>query len=335
MGPSRSATITDVAAAAGVSPAAVSKVIRNAYGVSPAMRERVLSAIELLDYRPNSAARALRGASFTIGFAVPQLGNDFFTQLIKGAFESLTDTGYQLMIAPESSATRTTHTLDALVDRQVDGIIAVSPVATAEWLERLATRVPLTMIGRHAQSRRYDTVVGNDRRGANLVMDHLLELGHRRIAHLTGDWVVASTSPTDTHGIRYQTYLARMRERGLTPFDIRTDASEEGAAAVVSELIASKDRPTAIFAGNDTLALGALRAIAETDVKIAIAGYDDVRLASHPRISLTTVDQFGEDIGRTAARLLLERMLGQRSEPVHHEVDPVLRVRTSTFPAAG
>ena len=93
-------SISDVALEAGVSKAAVSKVIRNAYGVSPAMRERVETAIERLEYRPLHAARVMRGASFTIGFEVPHLGNDFFTQITEGAASKLAGSGYQLIIAP-------------------------------------------------------------------------------------------------------------------------------------------------------------------------------------------------------------------------------------------
>lgn len=332
MGTSRSATIDDVAAAAGVSRAAVSKVIRNAYGVSPAMRERVATAIETLDYRPRTAARALRGKNFTIGFAIPQMGNDFLTQLINGALAALTGTGYQLIIAPDSSEVPSTKMLDALEDRQVDGIISVSPVTTPEWLERFASRVQLVSIGRHHPSLAYDTVTGDDHAGAELVMDHLFELGHQRIVHLTGDYVRTSAKPTDPHGIRLETYFARMHEHGLDPVVARTGPAEEQAAAVTAELIASADRPTAIFAGNDTLAIGALRAIDQAQTDIAVVGYDDIMLASHPKISLTTVDQFGPEMGGVAARLLMERMAG-RTDAVHHQVQPVLRVRDSTFAA--
>ena len=111
---------------AGVSRAAVSKVIRNAYGVSPAMRKRVEAAIEELGYRPRVAARAMRGASFTIGFEIPSMGNDFFRQVVEGAATSLAASGYQLIIAPGLGYLSGTSVLDALVDRQVDGIIATS-----------------------------------------------------------------------------------------------------------------------------------------------------------------------------------------------------------------
>src|SRR5690349_16399965 len=131
----RRPSISDVALAAGVSKGAVSKVIRNAYGVSPAMRERVEAAIEQLGYRPRVAARVMRGASFTIGFEVPHLGNDFFTQVTEGATSKLAGSGYQLIIAPGLGYLSGSAVLDALVDRQVDGIIAIASDVEPAWLE--------------------------------------------------------------------------------------------------------------------------------------------------------------------------------------------------------
>jgi LacI family transcriptional regulator len=147
--PGRAATIEDVARQAGVSRAAVSKVIRNAYGVSPAMRERVNAAIEQLDYRPRVAARAMRGSSFTLGIEMPHLGNPFFTKVVAGATAALRGTGYQLIIAPaDLDGEEGVRALGALADRQVDGIVAISPLVSPEWLERLATRVPVVTIAR-------------------------------------------------------------------------------------------------------------------------------------------------------------------------------------------
>ena len=144
----RAATIEDVAREAGVSRAAVSKVIRNAYGVSPAMRERVTAAIDALDYRPRVAARAMRGSSFTLGIEMPHIGNPFFTKVVAGATAALQGTDYQLIIAPaDIDGEEGVRAIGALADRQVDGIVAISPLVAPEWLERLATRVP----GGHAR----------------------------------------------------------------------------------------------------------------------------------------------------------------------------------------
>ena len=176
----------DVARAAGVSRAAVSKVIRDAYGVSPAMRERVNTAIDTLGYRPRISARGMRGSTFTLGIEIPDFFNPFFQKVVAGATAALSGGPYQLVIAPADPAHADgSRAIQGLADRQVDGVVAVSPMVDPEWLEELAARLPLVMLGRHDKSRNYDTIVGDDAAGTRMAMEHLLDLGHRNIAHLT------------------------------------------------------------------------------------------------------------------------------------------------------
>jgi LacI family transcriptional regulator len=322
-------SISDVALAAGVSRAAVSKVIRNAYGVSPAMRERVEVAIEDLGYRPRVAARSMRGSSFTIGFETPEVANDFFAQVVEGAARSLAGSKYQLIIAPSLGNLSGTSVLDALVDRQVDGIIAISSNVTADWLEQLGKQVPLVAIGRHEPSQEYDTVTGDDRAGVNLVMDHLLALGHEGIAHLT----VRPHTERESHAVRMATYRDRMRQAGLEPVVVYAQSSEQDAYETATTLLERTEPPTAIVAGHDTLAIGVLRAVADLglDAKsVSVVGYDNIHLARHPLISLTTVDQFGAEFGVRAIDLLMQRIRHERRAPQHPQLDPRLRVRTSS-----
>jgi LacI family transcriptional regulator len=336
--PRRAATIEDVAREAGVSRAAVSKVLRNAYGVSEGMRTRVQDAMEQLNYRPSVAARAMRGSSYTLGIEIPEFANQFFTKVIAGATAALRSTPYQLIIAPADSTgpddelvSEGRHAIEALVDRQVDGIVAVSPLVTQEWLERQAERVPVVMLGRHDDSANYDTVMGDDLEGARLVMEHLFELGHRRIAHLTRDETVARLGLGTPHALRLQCYVDIMTASGREEFMRveRTAKDEKSAYAATVDMLGTGDQPTAIFAGNDELAIGALRAIAEAGADISVAGYDDVPLAAHPLVSLTSVDQSGEKMGERAVQMLLERIAG-RTEPKNELFTPVLRARGST-----
>jgi LacI family transcriptional regulator len=324
-------SISDVALEAGVSKAAVSKVIRNAYGVSPAMRERVESAIDRLAYRPRVAARVMRGASFTIGFEVPHLGNDFFTQVTEGAAAKLAGSGYQLIIAPGLDYLSGASVLDALVDRQVDGIIAISSDVEPEWLERLAAHIPLVVLGRHDRSLGYDTITDDDAAGVDLVMDHLFALGHQRIAHLTID------PPTEMapQAHRLAAYGDSMERAGLEPQVVFSKAAEHDAYDTARAFLEVSPPPTAIFAGNDTLAIGVLRAVADrgwTAADVSVVGYDDIDLADHPLISLTSVDQFGIDMGKTAIDLLMQRIRDGRTEPTHQLIRPELRVRCSSGP---
>ncbi|WP_281731452.1 LacI family DNA-binding transcriptional regulator [Microbacterium galbinum] len=333
----RRPSLADVAKHAGVSEGAVSKVIRKAYGVSPAMQERVQKAIEELNYRPRTGARGMRGQTFTIaiGSEMPQLGNDFFTQVTSGAARKLGGSGYQLIIAPSLDGTDDADqkVLDALVDRQVDGIIAISLDVGLPFLDRLAEYVPMVLLGRHDDPQNYDTVTNDDQAGATLAIEHLLELGHRRIAHLTVRPTESTEASLPPHAIREATYSRIMQERKLTSQVIYSDASESSAHSVASSLLDSDDAPTAIFAGNDTLAIGALRAVAErglTAQDVSVVGYDNIELASHPLVSLTTVDQYGFTTGEKAIELLMERISGERTSPRHVRLDPALVARSSS-----
>jgi LacI family transcriptional regulator len=332
------ATIQDVALHAGVSRAAVSKVIRNAYGVSASMRERVTAAIEELDYRPSVAARAMRGSSYTLGVEVPSLDNAFFNRIVTGASTALEGTRYQLVVAPVQSdfGDDGLRAIEALVDRQVDGLIAVSPVVSHAWLERQSTRIPIVMLGRHDASVGYDTVTNDDVAGTDLLMDHLFALGHRRIVHLTESSQVTHRLAEAPHFVRRVRYEQRMREAGLESETriVHVDAARSDARVRSLELFRSPDRPTALFAGNDSLALGALWARSDAGLdasELSIVGYDDIEIAAHPGVSLTTIDQHGETLGARSVELLLERIAG-RTEAVHFEVDPVLRARGSSAP---
>ena len=327
--PAKRPSISDVAAAAGVSRAAVSKVIRNAYGVSPGMRKRVEAVIEELNYRPLAGARALRGSSFTIGLEIPHLSNDFFNQVASGAATSLAASKYQLMVAPGLGYASATLVLDALLDRQMDGIITISSLVEADWLEHLGHRVPVVLLGRHEQPHSYDTVTGDDVAGANLAMDHLSGLGHRHIAHLT----IRPPTPLSPHAARLKTYSTRMAEAGVEPIVTYAETEDEAYDAA-RDLLASDRCPTAFFAGHDSLAIAVLRAVGDAgrSSKISVVGYDNIDLAQHPFISLTTIDQFGHDMGAAATELLMERLRDDRTEPRHIQIAPRIRIRNSTCP---
>lgn len=328
----RPATIEDVAARAGVSRAAVSKVLRNAYGVSDRMRERVTYAMTELNYRPRIAARAMRGRTYTIGVEIPDLGNQFFTRIVDGAAKALAGSPYQIIIAPAEHGSREgLKAIEALVDRQVDAVLAVSPRVDQDALERVAATTPVVMLGRHDDDASYDTVVGDDVAGTRALMSHLFELGHRRIAHLTID--EPSYRARSPHSIRLQTYLDEMGARGLGDQTrvIRIEEEQGAASAAARAAMDADPSLTAIFAAHDELAIGALRAVSEAGAHVSVAGYDDVQIASHPALALTTVRQPGDEMGARAIQLMMERMQG-RCEPVHENFVPELMVRSSTFP---
>ncbi len=342
----RRVTIVDVAAHAQVSTTAVSKVMRNAYGVSPAMRERVNAAIAELGYRPRAAARGMRGQTYTIGVVLPDIRNPFFPDIVDGITAYLGDTEYQVLLGtgsrldvPGVSATDVESEVrltDAMVDRGMDGMILVAPAAGRRQVDQAAAGVPTVVIGRHMRSTLHDTVVDDDARGAALIVDHLAGLGHRRIAHIDQREPDSERAATMPNAIRTQGYRDAMRACGLeNEIDVvSTGYTEEGGYLGAKQLLERTVRPTAIFAGADIVAMGVLTAVAEAGLRIpddiSVAGYDNTSFAALGPIGLTSVDQAGRQIGADAARLLLERM-AQRDRPsTFITTSPTLVTRRTT-----
>ncbi|WP_049575170.1 LacI family DNA-binding transcriptional regulator [Nonomuraea sp. SBT364] len=332
-------TITDVASHAQVSTTAVSKVLRNAYGVSPAMRDRVRAAIDELGYRPQAAARAMRGRTFTIGVLLPHIRNPFFPDIVDGMTEQVADAGYQVIMVQGGGATPTAErrAIEALVDRQVDGILMIAPLASRTQLEEVAATTPTVVLGRHERSAVYDSVLDDDEAGTELAVGHLIALGHRRIAHIAQKDGSRSRPAALLHAIRARTYERVMTEHGLADHIAvaATSYTEEGGHRGTRQLLAATPRPTAIFAGADMAAFGALAALHEAGLRVpadvSVAGYDNTSMAALAHISLTSVDQDGAIMGRTAGRLLLERVEG-RASSVRFVVTPTLVPRASTAP---
>jgi LacI family transcriptional regulator len=332
--PYRRTTIEDVASHAQVSRAAVSKVLRNAYGVSDAMRDRVNTSIEALQYRPLISARGMRGRTFTLGVVINDVTNNFIAEILLGASSAVASTPFQLIIAVAERSGASYPAIESLYDRQVDGILAISPLAEPDWLDDMGRKVPLVQLGVHVNSTTFDTIVGDDAQGVRLMMAHLMELGHRRIAHVTHLDPAWATLPNRPHIIRQNVYRSIMEHAGLADEIAIITARFEESASYIASRNAFDDglRPTAVFAGNDDAAMGVMRAAAEfSDLdRLSISGYDDSRMAANPRIGLTTINQNGREMGRRAAQLLLERVEGRR-ESRYIEVATRLVVRTSTF----
>lgn len=338
--PPRRVTIVDVAQHAQVSTTAVSKVLRNAYGASPAMRAKVQQAIAELGYRPYAAARGMRGQTYTIGVMLPDIRNPFFPEIVDGLTEALGDTPYQVLLGPggcnnEQAEVRVT---EAMIDRGMDAMVLVAPISSRSRLEHVARTVPTVVIGRHGHSPAYDTVSDDDLTGAALVVDHLVGLGHRRIAHIEHAESDPARLAEMPNAIRAEGYKQAMRAHGLgDEIDIvSTTYTQEGGYLGARQLLDRPRRPTAIFAGADIVAMGVLEALAETDLTVpgdlSIAGYDNTTLAALGPVSLTSVDQAGRHIGAEAARLLLDRIDNRQRPSVQVKLSPTLIARRTTAP---
>ncbi|MFC7533280.1 LacI family DNA-binding transcriptional regulator [Actinoplanes sp. GCM10030250] len=340
--PTRRVTIVDVARHAGVSTTAVSKVLRNAYGASPEMQTKVRAAIDELGYRPSASARGLRGQTYTIGVMLPDLRNPFFADILDGVNAQLGGTDYQVLIASAcNDEPAEAHVTDAMIDRNMDGVILIAPLSSRQRLERIAHTVPTVVVGRHGNSPAYDTVADDDFTGAGLIVAHFAALGHRHIAHiehLETDPVRLTEMP---NAVRADGYRHAMHQHGLAGhIDIAsTTYTQQGGYLGAKQLLERPVRPTAIFAGADIVAMGVLDALTEAGLSvpgdISVAGYDNTTFAAFGPISLTTVDQAGHQIGANAARLLLDRIADTDRAAVQVKLSPSLVTRrTSAAPPA-
>ena len=333
---SKRPTIQDVADRAGVSRSAVSKVLRNAYGISDDMRSRVEAAIAELNYRPQFAARGLRGRTFTFGVIMPDMRDHFFPDIMDGVWSSRACDTYQPLLAVRPSLDVTESNLvKVMLDRNLDGLLMIAPRIGKANLWKLAEHVPLVIIGRHETGGGFDTVNNDDELGGRMIVEHLIENGHRNIAHYGFE------APEDTvvnpTAFRLKGYLDVMRERGLASrsqvFEQKYSATSEEKARQIGEMITGSNRPTAVTAWSDAAAITIMSVAKEHGLRIpedlAVVGYNNWPMCSIPQISLTSVDQDPHQLGARAAELLIERIEG-RTEPVHFVTAPRLVVRGST-----
>jgi LacI family transcriptional regulator len=327
-------TIRAVAEEAGVSVAAVSKVLRNAYGVSDALRQKVQAAIDRLGYRPNVAARGMRGQTFTIGILMNDLTNPFLADLVDGVSAVLAPAGYKSLIGVgRAMEPLETGLIDSMIDYRMDGLVLIAPRLGPETLARYAPQIPFVNIGHHEPAATgFDTVNSDDRRGAQMVVEALLARGHRDIGMISLD--LQTPHRSNVSDIREDGYLAAMAAAGLSD-RVRIDRMHLNPLPFDGELrawLAASDRPRAVFCWSDLHGVQLLNLAAETGINVpedlAVAGYDNSRTAALPLVGLASVDQSGTAMGATAAELLLTRIAGRRSA-VHALVPPTLITRRS------
>ena len=328
-------TIRDVAEDAAVSVAAVSKVLRDAYGVSDAMRSKVRQSMAKLGYRPHAAARGMRGQTYTIGVLMADIKNPFFPQLIDGINDGLAGTQYlPLYGVGHGSATMETAIVHALVDRQIDGLIMIGQRLPTAEVEAVAREVPVVVIGHHApEATSFDSANNDDGRGGALVVEYLLSQGYKRPAMIT--LRRADLGQADVSQRREVGFISAMRAAGFADSAIRIAAAADDldyVTATVRTLLESPEPPDAIFGWADYYALEVLSAVRALGLRvpedIGIIGYDNSPPCAYTQNDLTSVDQFGREIGRQAVRLLLERIKG-RSTAEHFVVTPRVCVRNS------
>lgn len=333
--------IEDVAKVAGVSMKTVSRVLNHEPNVSERTRQRVQAAVDKLHYRPLPSARVLAGRrSYLVAMLFDNPSNNYLMEVEMGVLDACKSQHYHLMLAPvnyDGVGTDMAAEIEALtVQLQVDGLVLTPPITDdATVISRLGELgIPYASVSAKEENRRIGVVV--DEHGAVCaMMEHLIALGHRRIAHITGHPAHGAS------GWRLAGYRDALERAGL-PFDpalvVDGEFSYDSGRAATERLLALPDRPTAIFAANDDMAAGAICAIGEHGLSvpgdISVCGFDDTPIARQIHPSLTTIRQPTREMGRLAALELLTEIRTPGSGAIIH-VPYALQLRRSTGPAPG
>lgn len=328
-------TMEDVAKRAGVSRSLVSLVMRESPHVSAERRTRVLAAAAELGYSPNAMARGLASRqSGMVAVLLNDLHNPFFAETFDGLVQAAESLGYRLLLGAGSARRQAElAAMRGFLEYRPDGIILLSPRLPTGAIATVAATVPMVVVGRSVRADGVDSVMTDEELGARLVVDHLAGLGHQRIVHIDGGRG-AGAAP------RRQGYRKAMERAGLGRFIeiLPGDFTERAGTDAAAALVRRRNLPTAVFAANDLVAVGAIETLErnghEVPAAVSVVGYDNTFFARLRHVSLTTVDQPREEMGRMALGLLVDRMLGRRRAPELVLTTPTLVARGTTAPPA-
>jgi LacI family transcriptional regulator len=337
-------TIANVAEIAGVSKATVSRVLSgNAEYMRPETRARVLEAIESLDYRPSSVARSLTSKrTFTAGLLVSDIGNPFYPEVINGVEETALEQGYNIFLCNTSyDLERGMTYVRSLIDKQVDGVLIMSSTMSDEWVQELAKHNIPTIILDWEINDNVNGALGvievNFETGIKAAVEHLVALGHTRLAHVGGPPELR-TSRLRLDAFRKATAALSISPEQVTiiPGNLRMD----GGRVALDQIVAMPERPTAVFAANDLMAMGLIRAARANGLQVpadlSVIGLDDIWLIADMEPPLTTVALPRFEIGRLAMEMLFELLAADEAEKsttptlLRRQVETHLVIRQST-----
>jgi LacI family transcriptional regulator len=328
-------TLHDVAALAGVSHQTVSRVINKSANVRPETLDRVNAAILELGYRPNAIARSMvRGITRTLGCISPNLTDPVFTRIIESAQTEARRQGFFILIGSAGTVDEFRPLLDELLNRRVDGLIIINARDDNryQFLQPVVkTGSPIVFVKNSPGEDPVSAICCDDVRGGYLATKHLLDLGHRKIA------IILGRENEQCTGERLEGYRSALRDFGITPpgnLILQGDWSPQSGNQAAARLLQEPDSFSAIFAQNDRMAAGAIRALQEAGYQVpgdySVVGYDNLPLASLITPPLTTIEQPLDYFGQQAAAILIKSVLKGDLEPVEICAEPQLIVRESS-----
>ncbi len=307
----RPVTIIDIAAKLGLSPMTVSRSLNSRQEVNEATRKRVLECAAAMGYHPNRWAQSLvKRRSMIVGVVIPDIAHSFFAEITTGVEEVLEKSGYDMLLChSRARAERETSEIGMLSSSRVDGLIVGSTqgMYSPGILEELRLReTPFVLVDRYFPAYNFASVRTDDITVGRIATKYLVELGHRKIGYIGGP----NLSPAQ---LRRRGFFATVREAGIElerAWLRRGDFEIDGGYAAMKAILQARRRPTAVFAANDPTAIGAVYACREAGLEIpaemSIIGAGNIEGPHHPNPYLTTVDWPRAELGRTAARLLLD-----------------------------
>ena len=328
-----SVTIKEVAREAGVSVATVSRALNETGPVRAETRRRIREVADRLRYVPHGAARSLiTNRTSTVGVLLPDLYGEFFSEVIRGIDQTARRHGYHLLVSSSHSDRAEVEAAFRAMRGRVDGLIIMTPEIDSETLEaNLSATVPVVLLNCHVDGESNDSITIDNYGGAYAMVRHLIGLGHRRIALIRG----AARNQDASERLRgYRDAMAVLGGAWTPDLELPGDFTEESGHEAVEHLLSLSPRPTALFAANDSMAIGALSALAAAGLQvpddIALTGFDDIPIARFTTPPLTSVHVPITDLGSRGMRSLLEALeVGNRHLRRHETMQTRLVIRTS------